>query len=421
MKTNKLQICVVLAVFVFASLACSIQLTNTPPAPTQQQPATVQPEVTLAPVQTQAETAGPVPNPYPVTLPSGILVDTNDKYGITLFNAAGQSITELKAANSSSFYTGEALMAGPVAGQILTPLVYLAWDGSRAIISNVNDTITQVKVSNDLFKLKGADGQDAIVFVEVSWPSGGSGLDNKVYFGSVESLTGTAAPNFTTNDPDMLAITPLAVKALNGQIKGFFYSRMAYGIGGDIVFAPQFGLYFYDTVAASTTQLISNEQVLVGLSPDMTWAASTAKSNNQELQLSNLSNHTTIALPVESTSDRGAGELIFSPDDHFVAWMEASGFRMSDTPNFKSLVKVGDTSGTVMGNIPASSFTSVVGAAADLVQPVGFLDNQNFLVQVSTSPSNKNVIVKVNAISGQITAFCNGQFLGFYFPPPQVP
>lgn len=423
MKSNKLQFCVVLAVFALASLACSIQLTNTPAAPTQALQATVQPQVTLPPVQTPSSPTTQAPNPSAVTPPSGILVDPGDGYGITLYNASGQSITELKAPNTSGYYTGDVHMAGPISGQILTPLVFLSWNGStRAIMFNVNDAITQVKASNDLYQLKGADGQNMIVFVEVSWPSSGSGLDNKVYFGSVESLTGVAAPSFSLHDADMLAITPLAVKADNGQFQGFFYSRMPYGIGGDIVFSPQRGLYYYNAITSSKSEVISDTRIAAGISPDMTWAATTAYSSaNQDLKLHNLSTQAVIQLPIESTSDRGAGDLIFSPDNHFIAWMEASGYRMAETPDFKSLVKVGDTSGTIIGNIPASSFTSVVGATADLVQPVGFLDDQNFLVQVYAADPAKTVIVKVSAVTGQVTQFCSGQFLGFYYPAPQVP
>lgn len=410
---------VLIAIFAVTSLACNIQLTNTP-APSAPPPA-ADTNTPAAAVPTSVDTQAVVPSQVPTqstgsTLPSGILVDTGDKYGITLFNAAGQSITELKASNSSGFYTGEALMAGPVAGQILTPLVYLAWNGSRQVVSNVNDTLTVIRQSNDLYQIKSADGQNVIVFVEVSWPSGGSGLDNKVYFGSVESLTGVSTPSFTTNDPDMLAIAPMAVKAVNGQIQGFFYSRMAYGIGGDIVFAPQRGLYFYNAVSATTTQVLSNDRTPVGISPDMTWAASTAYSNYTDLQLHNLDANTSLPLPIESTSDRGAGNLVFSPDNHYIAWMEASGFRMSDTPNFKSLVKIGDNSGQVLFNIPDTAFSSVVGATAQFTDPVGFLDNANFLVQVLTADMNKSYVVKVNVQTGTITSFCSGIFLGFYYP-----
>jgi hypothetical protein len=421
MKIKISPIWILLAIFAITSLACNIQFTNTPtPANVPLTIVTQAPNVATQPViistQPPAATQPPV-QAASLYMPSGILVDSGDKYGITLYNSAGLSITELKASNQYGFSVGDVHMAGSVSGQILTPLVFITWNGdTRAVMANINDAISVVTQSNDLYQLAGAAGQNVIAFTEVNWPSNGSGLINNVYFGTLESLTGSNIPTISMLDTEGMAYQPLAVYAVNGVPKGFYYSRAAYGIGGDIVFAPRRGLYYYEAASNNTVQILSPDRGPAGISPDMTWVASTTYSDFTDLRLHQISSGTTVSLPIESTSDRGAGELVFSPDNHYVAWMEGSGFQMAEVPDFKSLVKVATTDGTVLFTLTSASFNGVIGTATGRANPVGFIDNENFLAQVRTENWDQSYIVKVNIPSNSISLFCSGVFLGFYYP-----
>jgi len=273
---------------VITSMACTIQLANTATPPPQtgaaqtQQFATLpseiptpQPEITEAQLQGGA---GP--------MPEGILLDSQDQYGIKLYNTAGLPITELKAPHDSAFDLGDVHMAGPVSGPIMTPLVFMSWSNNqRAVYKNINDSITTIYESINLYQLAGAAGSDLIVFTDIGTPTDGSmGLVNNVYFGRVSTLNPSSTPVIVNNEGEGRAIQPLAVRDAAGQ-QGFYYTRAAYGIGGDIVFAPRNGLFYYDAVANSTSQILGNDRDPVGISPDLVWTASTRVADFLDLQL----------------------------------------------------------------------------------------------------------------------------------------
>ena len=67
------------------------------------------------------------------------------------------------------------------------------------------------------------------------------------------------------------------------------------------------------------------------------------------MTIRNIQSGVNISFPLQSAVDpRGAGNATFSPGNHYVAWMEGNGFQMSETPNFHSVVRVGNMNGNII-------------------------------------------------------------------------
>lgn len=351
-------------------------------------------------------------------LPAGILVLDRDNYGITLYNLAGIQITKIKIPPEYEYsHLSRAHLAGLISDQFDTPLVYLVmYSFSSTININIKDKISTISESHHPYSLSGAPGQNVLVITEVEYLPELEALNNKIYFGSIESLTASYTPIISVLNYENFAYVILSVKAKDEKPLGFFYTQIVDGVHGEFVFSPTYGLFYYDAIKASTSQILGNDRNPVGISRDMTWIASTTSLDNKDLRLHDLTTGTSINLSIENDSIWGAGFLVFSPDNRYVAWMEASGIRMKDEPDFTSLVKVATIKGEIILKLPLAEINKAINVNAMWTcNPVGFIDNENLLIELHTSYPDHPFIIKVNVQSGSIAWFSDGDFLNFYY------
>ncbi len=413
MKKKNLGLIIVLAVWMVASLACKIGPISIDIPGQQGSPEPDAAETTQAPDQ---QLPGETLTPNQGFLPSGVLISTGDGIGISFFNTAGQIITELKTPGLQYAARSAVHLAGTVSGPIMTPLVYHAWDPQSRVKININDTITIMAEQPDFYALAGAAGQSVMAYSTVTYNADNSGITSNLYFGTLEQLTGGGGLVYSESSNQSLANYPLAVNAQNNTPLGFWYSKQMYGIGG-IIFPPQKGFYYYDASSNSVTTWLDDSRIPQGFSPDHVWIASNTSNNpDHSLTIYNFSNGTSIYLPILPESTSGAGYAEFSPDDQYVAWMEASGFMMGDPPDFHSRVRVASTTGSVLLNLNDDGFNGIAGYTVSWVQPVAWLDNQTLLVQVGGIESGQNTVTKVNVPDGAISLFTGGSFVGLYYP-----
>mgnify|MGYP006303821269 CR=1 FL=1 len=225
-------------------------------------------------------------------------------------------------------------------------------------------------------------------------------------------------------DPTSYAVQPLAVQASGGQVEGVWYSLMPWGIGGDIVFAPRKGLYYLDISAGGTEELFLTEDYNPqGISPDLTWIAympadyGFVEEDSANLTLYNLYSTVMVEIPLRPTSDRGAGYVVFSPNNQYVAWMEGSGWMMAETPNFHSKVLIADINGNILAELNDRDVATVAGSPnATWVEPVGWLDGETLLVEVIADDWNNRTLVKMRFDGSQMSVLATGQFAGFIYP-----
>jgi hypothetical protein len=216
---------------------------------------------------------------------------------------------------------------------------------------------------------------------------------------------------------------PLSVQAENDEISAVFYTLIPWGIGGDIVFPPRKGLFQIDLESYGETLHLTEDFNPIGMSPDSSFVAYTTQNNmvddpNTQVTIYNLIDTTGRYIDLASDSDRGAGYAVFSPDNHYVAWMEGAGWMMAETPNFHSRVRVVNvTAGTLTADLPDSIFSSI-GSAPSIrtVRPVGWLDGEYLLVQAIGDDYNNPQLIKVRYDGTDMSYLTTGTFLEFLYP-----
>ncbi len=413
MKKSFLWLTLVLIVWLAAGLACKIGPVSID-IPGQQVSEEPLPVVTTEAPSPQVP--GETPAPQQGFLPSGVLIDTGDTVGISFFNTAGQIITELQTPGLQYASRSAVHLAGTVSGPIMTPLVFHAWDPQSRLKININDAFTIMAEQPDFYALAGAPGQSVMAYATVTYNADYSGITSNLYFGTLEQLTGGGGLVYSESSNQSLADYPLAVNAQNDTPLGFWFSKQMYGIGG-IIFPPQKGFYYYEAASNSVTTWLDDSRIPQGFSLDHVWVASNGANNpDHSLTIYSFSNGTSVLLPILPESTSGAGFAEFSPDDQYVAWMEASGFIMNDPPDFHSRIRVATTTGNILLNLADNAFTAAANFPVTWVQPVAWLDNQTLLVQAGGMESGWNAVVKVSIPDGAISLFTSGRFVGLYYP-----
>ena len=154
------------------------------------------------------------------------------------------------------------------------------------------------------------------------------------------------------------------------------------------------------------------------MAPDRSLAASVENVNPGQgfIKVINIKTGSTTSVPLDTSSDRGAGYIEFSPDNRFMTWMEASGFQMSETPNFHCRIRVtqfGDTPGLVRDVTDIALADALGYALVSRLNPVGWLDNQTALIEVRQESWEQVSLVKLDVATGKLTELCKGSFVGF--------
>ena len=407
MRKNRLAVSIVILVWVLVGLSCRLG-PATPVPPTQQGQGTT-PSV--------ADTATPGTQAYPASylLPSGVLIDTLDKVGITFYNTAGQVITELKTPGLQNSSPSELHLAGTVSGQIMTPLVFHVWDPQSRVLININDAISLMADTPNFYAMAGAPGQTVMVYSVVNYNADNSGITSNLYFGTLEQLTGGGGLVYSDPNGISYADYPLEVNAENNVPLGFWFSRQAYGIG-DATFFPQKSLFYYNLATNSVDQVLDESRTPLVMSQDHNWVASNAFGGDRSVTALNLSTNAQAYFPILVSSSNGTGYANFSPDDNYLAWMEASGTVMADVPDFHSVVRIAQTNETLVRDVIDANFGAVAGATVNWVQPVEWLDVSTLLVQARGMNSTDAWVMKLDVNTGNISLFAPGSYVGLYYP-----
>jgi hypothetical protein len=307
--------------------------------------------------------------------------------------------------------------AGPYTGELSDlPIVFTTFDNNGDLKQSLNGQTTTLFPGPDVSYVQGVPGKNTFVFTTVTW---GQELTSYLY---ARTASGGGASWFWERaDPMGAALYPLAVDGDQDEIKVVFYTLMPWGIGGDIVYPPQAGLFKINLQDLSEELVLTDEFNLMGLSPDLSVVAYTDENNvvqdpNTRITLYDLMTTTMVPIELADGSERGAGYAVFSPDNEYVAWMEASGWLMAETPNFHSQVRIADRRGVILAALPDSTFASVAAdPSVNWIVPVGWLDGETLLVQVS-GDADTSTLLKVRFDGTEMAYLTSGKFLGFIYP-----
>jgi hypothetical protein len=347
-----------------------------------------------------------------VKLPQGVFVNTGDGYGLTYCNLQGQSVSVFKTPGLTNPRPGEVVIAGSVPpGPIQVPIVYLAQNPDPGLKVNINDQISPLILYRNMYKIAGAPGLPLIALSRVDDQD--NGRTYKLFVGSLENIASTPPVVSLFSEKILFVYDPLVVEADGNTIKGVWYTRTPWGVGGD-GFISHHGLYFYDYTTGEIKEYLDANKNIQGLSLDHSLAFVLDKSIPEKFVFNVIEIKTgkTTTIALGPGSDRGGGGGEFSPDNRYIAWMEASGTTMSDTPDYHSSLRVaqlGATPSLVVDLTDEASSKMLGYPEIQSAGAAGWLDNQNLLVNTNGE------LKKLNVISGKFTPFCKGSFVTFAY------
>ena len=249
-----------------------------------------------------------------------------------------------------------------------------------------------------------------------NFPTGAANQGRSYAYGVVNNLATTNLPSeiwgasypdapallYHVESSDYDVLLPLAVDEVDGVLHGVWFTRRPWGIGGDIVFEPQDGLYYLKAGTSTPTQILEPGKHPCGLSTDRNYVAWTDASTG--LMVTNLMTGKTLTIPLDPSSDRGAGNCVFSPTYNQLAWMEGSGYQMAETPNFTSRIRVvmlfeGGIQEVM--NMPAASYnlSDILGAPVAALRPQAWLDESRLLLDAGWGEFHKLFMLDINSNS----------------------
>lgn len=264
--------------------------------------------------------------------------------------------------------------------------------------------------------LTGVPSQPLVAYSQAEYLD--TALRSKLYAGSIQTLP-SAAPVSVIDDPESWALKPILLEAENGTPTKIWYTRIAYGIGGDIVYEPRKGLFTYELASGQTNTVLDNSLSPWDISGDKNWFAySVNGTQSNSMCIKNIQTNAEVCFPALPASEsRGAGNAFFSPDAQYVAWMEADGSQMGEVPNFKSTVRVGQNNGAIIADLPMDTFANTSGIGQiSRAEPVTWLDGQTLLVQVRGQDWNQVALLRYNIVTRESSSLASGEFIGLLYP-----
>lgn len=299
------------------------------------------------------------------------------------------------------------------------PLVYLTFENMGNIKQSLGTQVSTVFPGPDAVSLIGAPGQNAYVYTTVTWT--GDTLDSYFYLKTVSSDGDSWI--WERVDPESWAMKPLSLIAENNEAQHIFFTLEPYGIGGDIVFPPRKGLFQLELENLETGIVLTQDFNPIGLSLDakiVAYTAATGGTGGQDqsgITLHNLTSGLIIPVDLAPGTDRGGGYAVFSQDNAFVAWMEASGWLLSDTPDFHTRVRIAKLEGTIITDIPDIDLATLAGdPSAVWTIPSAWLDNETLLVEVRGENWNNPALVSLRFDGSGMNFLASGKFLGLLYP-----
>jgi len=353
-------------------------------------------------------------------LPTGVLVNPHNGIGLKYYDSTGQAIAELKTPGIDNADLATVHIAGNMSSdKNFPPIVFCSWDPDQALRVNSVDSISTLRSTNSFLALVGAAGQDALAFSEVVIEN--NSPHSYLYAGNFDDL-GNASSVYDLNDENTnMALIPVAVDAINGNPQGVWYTKTAWGIGGvDLIYPITSGLYYLDLNSGEIQQFLDSQRNFQGISPDHLMAGSVEFDfdGDRSMMVTQFTSGQTIQFQLNSTSDRGAGFAVFSPDGQYIAWLEAGGSFSTDPTDFKARVRIGDLVGkSILREITSTLIKQTLNRTdISFTKPAGWLDSQSLLIEAWSEDWEQAFLVRLNVTDGSLTPFCEGSFSGFVYP-----
>jgi hypothetical protein len=293
--------------------------------------------------------------------------------------------------------------------------VQIAEDNSASLwVAENNQNRKLADMEGMVMGLVGLPGQATIAYTTLHPEAGDKELTSRLYLSDLTSAQ-PADPVLMVKDLDGRTIIPVAVRSEGSRPVGIWYTRRPWGIGGEMLFEPNEGLYYLDLAEGRVYEALPTSAAFSNLSPDQLWAAySLYEENTWNLYLRNLATGETIPLPRLPENWRGAGAGVISSENQYLAWLEGRGWSGKDT--FQITIRGATLEGKIMAEFQGETIAQVVGwEDATSYRPVGWLDSQTLLVELRGSDKGSAAVAWINVLTRQMGTQAPGKFVGLLY------
>jgi hypothetical protein len=404
--------------YIITATADSGQLINSPipempteqvqNGPTAEQP---QPE----PAATQTQQASPV-NSVPYG-PMGVMVNPEADGMVRIFDISGNQLGDITTPDFSGYGAGRIYAYGLDVNNVNSLQLYYYVYGVNAIRRVSNGLSTDLAAVTNFANFKGY--ANTPYFLVGTGMLGSGGLDTHLVTYDF-SYGVDIHPIMDNVSMESHVYAPLLIKGSGGSPVSALYTTEAYGIGGDIIYPVTYGLYHLDLASGSVHWLFNDEYAPSSISPDGSIAAIVHRdaSGIGGISIYDLGGPSEIVTyDLLMGQDRGAGYAVISPDNQKVAFMQAGGYMMAETPDFHSMLCYAHIGlGDVGTCLPANQLVvSTVAYPNYWAQPMGWLNNHELLYEAFTLQEPGHTLRVLDVDTGNVRDFAVGKFLGFIY------
>jgi len=391
------------------------------PSPTAELPSPTPTEETL--------TCQDHPGGQDLSLPVGY-VGSVDAQTVELYASEGELLGHKQTPGLSFLEPSQIHLGGGLAEGITgIPLVYHSLEDGGVLKASAGTAVTELAQTPGLVTLTGAEGDSLIAYSTNYSDQATGGWTSNLYVGEISALD-EAPARLTRSEGDGFVIYPLAVHMEAGVGQGVWYSLSMWGIG-NIIFPPYNGLFYFRFSDGEVIEYLSVDNRLAGFSPDQTTIAFAPLQEGQPggiqlgLTVKNLVTCQETFIAINPGTNLGAGYAVFSPDNRYMAWLEASG---PDNVQARMRLRVAKTAnGNILVDSETPKLSSLAGGEVpSAVQPLGWLADHLLLLEVGlVSQVNPLLIVwapdpaqPLDPALGanQSTLLSEGVFAGFLYP-----
>ena len=379
------------------------------------------PEATVIPQAEAVFTAEPTTDePLEITpiddlLPAGVLTSIDEGDSVSLYDLEGNLIDSVLTPGLVSPDPESIHIAGGLhEDKQFPPLIYRNWNTDQALIYLERGTAEKIRGTGSFLAMAGAKGEPSIAFSEIDWE--GETPRSYLFAGNHETISSAAPLAEFTDEKTGMVLKPVGVTVLNKNINEILYTKTAWGIGGiDFIFSIQRGLFLYDLGSGKIRTILSDSRNFQGISPDFSFSASTdfGIGETGPLLVSLTEQNRSVQFPLHPESDRGAGFVVFSPNNQNAAWMEAQGSITSYEENFSARVRVGEIlTGSIIQEVDNTTAAAYLGwEEVQQLKPVAWLDNETVIVQARGADWSNPTLILLDSDTGKLSYFCAGVFL----------
>ena len=354
-----------------------------------------------------------------------------DNSAIRFYDLDGNLLGEKLTPGLTRVDQSQIHIAGGISNGIAgAPLIYTSQDSGGVIKGNIGSEIFGMDSPGEIVTISGAGGVfKLIVYSTAEFTE--EGYITTLKTGEMGDLA-SINPQLERKEDDGLVYYPLSIYGEEGLNQGTWFTYLKYKMS-DFIFAPYHGLFYFDLTQNQVTEYLGTDYRVKGFSPDQSLVAygdapgANPEENESGIIIKNLVDCHVWGKRYHESSTNGGGEVVFSPDNLNVAWIESSGLTLEELEWRLRVVDL-DHSQTYIINSELNALAGLTGGEIpSSISPVGWLSNSILLLQFRIPGHDAPLLVTFFAPdpdlpldpeleANQSVLLAEGKFSGFLYP-----